>query len=381
MEQIRYLKQQEKQNTRKMYEAIFSEDSKEFVDYYYQWKIKDNDILVMEDEKGYEVMMHFNPYMLWVNGAAVKVPYIVAVATRPDCRRQGKMQQVMKYALQDLQKSHCPFTFLLPADPAYYRGQGFVFAPEPAADQRKPGKLLKAAQTAEVENPQKLLKVAQTAEVEKQKREEAIALDGMARDNVWNYFSLKRNDIAKMQQAAETANAILAEQYDMYVWHDSYYYERLVEETASEQGDILLIEAEEKIIGILAYGKDEQKYMKEFLLMKAWEGQRKNICSRIFGINCWQEEEIRMMFRITDLQSLHGMLKGEEEILIAEVTDTMVEVNNGVWQFEWSQKGGSVRRVETAEQITENNRIEYLDISEITARIIGKMSIHIHEWV
>lgn len=366
MEQIRYLKQQEKQNTRKMYEAIFSEDSKEFVDYYYRWKIKDNHILVMEDEKGYEVMMHFNPYTLRVNGAAVKVPYIVAVATRPDCRRQGKMQQVMKHALQDLQKSHCPFAFLLPADPAYYRGQGFVFAPEPAADQRKPGKLLKAAQTAEVE---------------KQKREEAMALEGMARDNVWNYFSLKRNDIAKMQQAADVVNAILAEQYDMYVWRDSYYYERLVEETASEQGDILLIEAEEKIIGILAYGKDEQKYMKEFLLMKAWEGQRKNICNRIFGINGWQEEEMQMMFRITDLQSLHGMLKGEEEILIAAVTDSMVEVNNGVWQFEWSQKGGSVRRVETAEQITENNRIEYLDISEITARIVGKMSIYIHEWV
>lgn len=361
MEQIRYLKQQEKQNTRKMYEAIFSEDSKEFVDYYYQWKIKDNDILVMEDEKGYEVMMHFNPYMLWVNGAAMKVPYIVAVATRPDCRRQGKMQQVMKHALQDLQKSHCPFTFLLPADPAYYRGQGFVFAPEPAADQRK---------------PQKLLKAAQTAEVEKQKREEAMALEGMARDNVWNYFSLKRNDIAKMQQAAETTNAILSEQYNMYVQRDKGYYERLIEETASEQGEVLLIEAEEKCVGVLAYGKEEQADIKEFLLFQQYQRQRKEICDRIFGGDGWKEEEMQMMFRITDLQALQGMLKGEPESLKVSVTDELVEENNGIWQIMWNPEGGSVTRLADT-----GKKIKHMNIAEVTEKIVEKMAIFIREWV
>lgn len=351
MEQIRYLKQQEKQNTRKMYEAIFSEDSKEFVDYYYQWKIKDNDILVMEDENGYEVMMHFNPYTLWVNGAAVKVPYIVAVATRPDCRRQGKMQQVMKHALQDLQKSHCPFTFLLPADPAYYRGQGFVFAPEPAADQRRLRKLLKAAQAAEVEKPQKLLKNAQI-------------------------ISLKSDDDTRIQQAAETANAILAEQYDMYVQRDKEYYERLIEETASEQGEVLLIEAEEKCMGVLAYGKEEQADVKEFLLFQQYQRQRKEICDRIFGGDGWQEEEIRMMFRITDLQALQGMLKGEPENLKVSVTDDLLEENNGIWQIMWNPHGGSVTRLADT-----GKKIKHMSISEVTEKIVEKMAIFIREWV
>lgn len=63
-EQIRYLKEQEKCSTRQMYETIFPEDSQAFVDYYYQWKTKDNDIIVMEDKEGYEVMLHLNPFFM-----------------------------------------------------------------------------------------------------------------------------------------------------------------------------------------------------------------------------------------------------------------------------------------------------------------------------
>ena len=47
--QIRYLKQWEKQRTRSMYEMMFPEDSKAFVDYYYQWKIEENEVIVMEE--------------------------------------------------------------------------------------------------------------------------------------------------------------------------------------------------------------------------------------------------------------------------------------------------------------------------------------------
>ena len=129
MGKIRYLKQQEKQKTRAMYEEIFPEDSKEFVDYYYKWKAGENRILIMEESGMLQVMMHLNPYTLWIHGHLRELPYIVAVATHPDCRRQGKMGQVMKQALQDLARQNAPFTFLLPADSAYYHGQGFVFAP------------------------------------------------------------------------------------------------------------------------------------------------------------------------------------------------------------------------------------------------------------
>ena len=131
---VRYLRQREKQHTRAMYESVFPEDSQKFVDYYYNWKTRDNEIIVMEETEDFEnnffqVMLHLNPYTLWINGKCLNISYIVAVATDPKVRRHGKMYQVMEFALQDMGSRRVPFTFLLPADPAYYRGQGFVFFP------------------------------------------------------------------------------------------------------------------------------------------------------------------------------------------------------------------------------------------------------------
>ena len=104
-----------------MYEAAFPEDSKAFTDYYYQWKIIDNEVLVMEEEAPLEsvffhVMIHLNPYALWMGGIVKKVPYLVAVATHARVRRQGKMGRVMRRLLQDLEQKEVPFAFLLPAE-------------------------------------------------------------------------------------------------------------------------------------------------------------------------------------------------------------------------------------------------------------------------
>ena len=48
---IRKLETEEKQNTKKLYEEVFSEDSKSFVDYYYEEKLKDNQIYVVEERQ------------------------------------------------------------------------------------------------------------------------------------------------------------------------------------------------------------------------------------------------------------------------------------------------------------------------------------------
>lgn len=342
-EQIHYLKQEEKQNSRKMYETVFPEDSVEFVDYYYQWKVRDNKILVMEDETGYEVMMHLNPYRLKANGKSVVVPYIVAVATRENCRRKGKMQQVMKQALQDLQKIHCPFTFLLPADPAYYYGQGFVFA---------------------VKLPLKKKEVQKPEGVQNVRKESC--------------FSVKQLKSEQLEQIAETANEILAKQYCVYVQREASYYERQIAETAGEHGEVLVVEADGRIIGILSYGKGEQAEVKEFLLMHQYEGQREEICNQIFGLNGWSEEIMQMMFRITDLQSLSGMLKGKTEEWIVRVRDSNVEENNGIWKLKWNPQGGNIVRL--AEEISEAD-VEEVDIVKVTERIVEKWRIFIREWV
>ena len=80
--EIKKLEAEERQNTRALYEEVFSEDSKSFVDYYYEEKVKDNQIYTVEEDGGIRAMLHLNPYELVVNGSKKEVNYIVAVATQ-----------------------------------------------------------------------------------------------------------------------------------------------------------------------------------------------------------------------------------------------------------------------------------------------------------
>ena len=70
--EIRRLTQGEKACTRGLYEEVFPEDSREFVDYYYTEKTKDNVIYAAEEDKKIRGMLHLNPYVLSVNGSERK---------------------------------------------------------------------------------------------------------------------------------------------------------------------------------------------------------------------------------------------------------------------------------------------------------------------
>ena len=99
---VRHLEQTEHGLTRPLYEEVFSEDSKRFVDYYYSEKTKDNQIYVAEEDGGIQAMLHLNPYELNVNGMKKKANYIVAVATRKSYRGRGFMKALLETALKDM---------------------------------------------------------------------------------------------------------------------------------------------------------------------------------------------------------------------------------------------------------------------------------------
>lgn len=118
--EIRYLSREEHDASRTLYEEVFVEDEKAFVDAYYQIKTADNQILVAEDEGKIVSMLHRNPYTFWFCGRQVPADYIVAVATRREYRHRGLMRSLLTKALQDMEKEKYPFTFLMPADEAIY---------------------------------------------------------------------------------------------------------------------------------------------------------------------------------------------------------------------------------------------------------------------
>lgn len=355
---VRYLNQWEKAVTRPLYEAAFPEDSREFVDYYYKWKTKDNEILVMEgaeDSSSFHVMIQMNPYMLSIHGALKDIPYIVAVATDFQHRRQGKMRQVMEVSLQDMQRKDIPFTFLLPANPSYYRGQGFVYFP--CQDYLKTGGICLR------ETPG----YSSTKEASAEQWRCAVTEDGEA--------------------MASFANRVLSQRCGVFIRRDSYYYQRLLEELKAEHGGILLSEAGHEIQKIIPYSissKDGKltAEIKEFLSepdsSKEEAGQ---ICKRelekagctVDGVNFTTS---RMMVRLINLTALVPLLRSETSIRYeGKVTDSMIEANTGCFRIEIGRWGGSIDKIE------EKEAVEQIEIAQLTERLFQGTGVYLNEWV
>ena len=114
----------EKDRTRKLYEEAF-DDSREFVDYYYNDKCLDNRIIVSIEDNEVISMLHLNPYVVNLCGTEVNSYYVVAVATKKSRRHEGQMTRVFQKAFELLKAEHIPFVFLLPVDEAIYMPLGF----------------------------------------------------------------------------------------------------------------------------------------------------------------------------------------------------------------------------------------------------------------
>lgn len=121
-----YLSALEKESSRSLYEKVFREDTKRFVDYYYQYKVRENEILALREDGQIVSMLHLNPYVMIVNGYEVKSNYIVAVATQEEYRHRGYMRMLLERAIRDQAAKKIPFTFLMPASESIYAPYDFV---------------------------------------------------------------------------------------------------------------------------------------------------------------------------------------------------------------------------------------------------------------
>lgn len=220
----RKLQPSEHIRTRELWEEIFTEDTPEFLDYYYSIKIKNNEIYVIEDDGEIVSMLHLNPYEMRIGDKLFPTHYIVAVATKESYRKRGLMRQLLNYVLQLMTDRGEPFTFLMPADEAIYKPFGFEF-------------------------------------VYKQKREN---VHGKKRED--STLEVVEASTEHCQMIADFSNQMLQE-YDIVTWRDSGYYETLLLELASENGGILLAKREGKIEGVFCYacigGEDKHFVIRE----------------------------------------------------------------------------------------------------------------------
>ena len=77
----------EKQNSRNIYEKSFNEDSKVYVDYYYNHRINDNEVVVYEKDGKIVSAMHLIPKNIIFGGKKSEAKYIYAVSTLEEYRK------------------------------------------------------------------------------------------------------------------------------------------------------------------------------------------------------------------------------------------------------------------------------------------------------
>ena len=130
--EVRKLEKREHIRSRKLWEKVFTEDSTEFLDYYYNVKTSENEIYVIEDAGEIVSMIHLNPFQMRIGDEVYKTHYIVAVATDEKYRRQGLMAKLLNHVLQVMTDRGEPFTFLMPAKESIYTPFGFRFVYEQA---------------------------------------------------------------------------------------------------------------------------------------------------------------------------------------------------------------------------------------------------------
>lgn len=360
----------ENQRARKLYEEIFDEDSPAFVDYYFRVKAAENEIFVVENEKQ-EILatLHLNPYEMMFCGEKVKTNYIVAVATRADCRHQGMMRSLLQASLQEMYRRKETFTWLMPAAEAIYRPFGFRFIYEKN----------KMTVTADV------LRRAETDENWQIHSDQEVSGDIFCEE-------AKKEDLAELACFAEKQLSKLAE---VYTVHDIAYFEQRMQEVECEGGSLILIRKEKEICGyFLALKKDREAWeivvedavqKKAFPAVLHWFGASEEKCTFTAFPQIWeqyaQSENVpAIMGRIVHLERFVCCLKiKKEQEWKIRLTDSLIPENNGYFIIKTGIGGGSLIRVENLSE-KEKKMFCSMDIGQLTEELF-RLPVFLNEVV
>ena len=360
----------ENQRARKLYEEIFDEDSPAFVDYYFRVKAAENEIFVVENEKQ-EILatLHLNPYEMMFCGEKVKTNYIVAVATRADCRHQGMMRSLLQASLQEMYRREETFTWLMPAAEAIYRPFGFRFIYEKN----------KMTVTADV------LRRAETDENWQIHSDQEVSGDIFCEE-------AKKEDLAELACFAEKQLSKLAE---VYTVHDIAYFEQRMQEVGCEGGRLVLIRNENRICGyFLALKKDREAWeivvedavqKKAFPAVLHWFGASEEKCTFTAFPQIWeqyaQSENVpAIMGRLVHLERFVCCLKiKKEQEWKIRLTDSLIPENNGYFIIKTGIEGGSLIRVENLSE-KEKKMFCSMDIGQLTEELF-RLSVFLNEVV
>ena len=388
---LRILEQDEHGKTRSLWEEVFPEDTKIFLDYYYYIKTRDNQIYVIEEDEEFCSMLQLNPYIVRVEEKEFPSAYIIAVATKEKYRRRGYMGALLRASLNDMYAKKIPFTFLMPAAEAIYTPYDFRFIYS-----QDRGELVRSADEGQLwwnsvpceRYLQDALEESDTGRfrqhnhlkaAEIQPVEPASMTPGVGNGSV--VFS--DAGLWDAEEMAAFYEEHFARQYQVCTVRDSAYYQTMVMEQQSERGGVRMVKEGGVLKGIYAYAGEDGLEIREPLFLNGYEavflqsvnelaadGERIKV--HACPPECASEAKPLIMARLVCLAEFLSALKVPEELSVDcsfAVIDTIITQNSRVWKVT-SEKGETelhVRETEDSEGV--------LPIAELTEILFGRCMI------
>ena len=351
MMELRKLEQKEHSKTRNLWETVFSEDTKQFLDYYYFFKTRDNEIYAIEEDKAIRSMLQLNPYMLQVEEQQFRGNYIIAVATEEAYRSRGYMGMLLRKSMEEMYRRKEWFTFLMPAAEAIYTPYDFRF----------------------IYNQRQAL------------IEEIPEYGFMFEEKSLNRkLDIKDASIGDAAEMAVFFNQHFADRWQVYAVRNEAYYQTLLFEQQSENGGIKLMESDGELVGMFDYAREDgleireplylNEYAEEFkkavYAMQRDSGESVKVYAPFEEVG---EEHPIIMARILYLPGLLSAMKvkeGEQMECSFAVLDTILTQNSRIWRI-WGGYDDS-RKIYVQE--TEDSE-GVLTIGALTSLLFGYKTI------
>lgn len=345
---LRKLKSEEHAETRRLWEEVFTEDTKEFLDYYYFVKARANEIYTIEEDGKICSMLHLNPYVMRIEEEEFPSDYIVAVATREEYRGRGFMGELLRNAMQDMYARRVPFTFLMPAAEAIYTPYDFRFI------YRQETGILETA-------------------VRKEERTESgtgvLSMDA----RLWDADAL-----------SDFFNKNFKGRWQVCTKRDEEYFRTMILEQQSERGGVRILKEGERIIGVFAYAAEDGLETREPLILpgyeKTFESAARSMAAtenrevKLYGYNGGIQIAKRplIMARILFLPALLGAMKVPVELTVDcsfAVLDPLIRQNSRIWRVQsvCGEEKLSVREAEDSEGV--------IPIAELTELLFGVRTV------
>lgn len=340
---LKKLKQLDHDKTRPLWERVFAEDTRDFLNYYYSIKTEDNEIYVIEMDGEIHSMLHLNPYMLRVGKKEEPSRYIVAVATDQGYRGKGYMTELLRKSIRDMYQKKMPFAFLMPAAKEIYYPHNFRFIYD--ADQWEA----------------------------KMDSGEAVKIEELMDQSKGKLVKLKKAKMTDCKRLAFFAESVLKEKYQVYASRDWLYYEGLIEEQESQKGGILLVEVAGIIRGCFIYDEEAGFAVREPLFEEGYESVLDE-----YGLKLVKKEKKKPMImgRILHVESLlSGMVckLGMEVNLQFILVDPVIRENNKLFIIKGNSEHLVVRTKPVGHRNTED--VQWISIDALTSVLFGYKSL------